>query len=603
MDTVTTPTLPSPDHGLSDRAEGALLGAAVGDALGWPAEDRSGRVGGRRDLQPSFDFIAWRRREGGRYQPHEEEIESGSYSDDTQLMLAVARSRLTGDRWWRHLTETELPFWLLYERGGGGATKRAATSWARSRPPWTDRDVARYFAAGGNGVAMRIAPHCFTPGTDFSQVATATVADGITTHGHPRALVGAIVQAYSVWRCIVRRDVLGYGELLDDVLAADEWRAFPRPASVAPDWEELAETYFKRPYEDAWQEVVAEVDNLLQIARAGIEQGALAVDKPVLEQLGAFGRSSGSGTVSAVGALFLASRYAAQPAGGVVAAAFAKGGDTDTLAAMTGSILGAIHGTEWLGSVVQGLQDAAYIRTLARSIKSDPIDYERPQGTSPVTARSFWRKFGEPRPSTSVLLPDGRSGSVMRVDEHATRRADLFPLTFVVATDDGQTLFLKRVKKQTAQTNTTPQTTQDALQPIGRPSTDELDRRPRIGVVLHVADVDRARQFYGEVVGLNVSRTDDRRTVFAGLLALEPLPPTLLGSHQSEQLTLDSAPSFETTCALTLYVHKFDFDEVRIRVMRAGRPLSDVTLSDGRPTFRCLDPDGNVVEFRARNGT
>src|SRR5215211_5272005 len=120
------------------RAEGAMLATAVGDALGWPQEDRSGRVGGRRAVEPRLEFSEWRRREGGRYAAHEEAIGAGEYSDDTQLVLALARALRAGDSWWERLTEVELPFWLFYERGGGAATKRAARSWANGKPPWTD---------------------------------------------------------------------------------------------------------------------------------------------------------------------------------------------------------------------------------------------------------------------------------------------------------------------------------------------------------------------------------------------------------------------------------------------------------------------------------
>jgi ADP-ribosylglycohydrolase/catechol 2,3-dioxygenase-like lactoylglutathione lyase family enzyme len=582
------------DHDSQDRAEGVFLGAAVGDALGWPVEDRGGRVGGKRGLEPSFDFISWRRREGGRFQPHEEQIEPGSYSDDTQLTLAVARSRFAGDSWWLHLTQRELPFWLLYERGGGGATKRSAASWAQSTPPWVGKNAKRYFNAGGNGVAMRIAAHCLAPSTTFSEVAEAVIEDGISTHGHPRALVGALLQAWAIRRSLVQRNVLGYGELLDDTLESDDWKTFREPG-VAPEWEELASRHFDQPYRDVWRDVVAEAEHLIRQTRAGIDRGSLAVDEPVLKEIGSFGPSSGAGIVTAAGALFLASRYAAQPASGVVAAAFAKGADTDTLAAMTGAILGAIHGADWLSSASRRLQDAKYIRALARRslARSSPNGGGHQTEAKPLTSRSFWRTFGEPEAGNSVELPLGRAGTVETVAQHDTKRPDLRPLTWVVSTDEGQTLYFKRVKKLSKAPEGASSATGE------RPSLSETDRRPRIGVVLHISDIERARSFYRDVVGLEITKASSERTVFAGLLALEPLP-TPHESGKDEQLALEN--SFETTCAVTIYVHKLDFDDIRARVADAHRPLADVVTEDGRPTFRCLDPDGNVIEFRARNG-
>lgn len=586
------------------KAEGALIGSAVGDALGWPMEDRSGRVGGRRGVEPSLQFTPWRRREGGKYQPHEEDISAGSYSDDTQLTLAVARSLMYGTDWWRWLTHQELPFWLLYERGGGGATKRAATAWSRSTAPWSDKNRTRYFDAGGNGVAMRIAPHCVVrEASTFDHVARSVIADAVATHGHPRAIVGAVLHAYSVWRCLAQDGVLGYGQLIDDVLLADEWRSFYPPDTHIEHWEEHASRHFGRPYRDVWNEVVGEVIGLLETCRTGIGQGSLAIDRPVLDAIGCFGSASGAGTVSAVGALFLASRYASQPQGGLVAAAFAKGADTDTLAAMTGTILGAIHEYEWLTVVSKQLQDVDYIRGLSAQL----VSHERRQleksvlEPRPVTARAFWPHFGEPQKGEPLALPDGRRGTVTGVVEHATKRRELVPRTWVVLTEDGQTLHFKRVQKAQP---TGPPTADTAR----APASDVGDRRPRIGVVLHVADLERARVFYRDVVGLDVSKSSPTRTVFAGLLALEPLPSSLRLAGTSEQLALlendptGPAPTFDALSAITIYLGADDFGTVRTRIERAERPLSEVVLSDGRETFRCLDPDGNVIEFRSRNG-
>ena len=74
------------------RAVGAMLGAACGDALGWPNE-RIGKSKAPKEPQgPLKEFRSWIRRTGGRFFPHEETIEAGEYSDDTQLILCLSRS-------------------------------------------------------------------------------------------------------------------------------------------------------------------------------------------------------------------------------------------------------------------------------------------------------------------------------------------------------------------------------------------------------------------------------------------------------------------------------------------------------------------------------
>jgi len=123
---------------LKAKAQAAFLAAAAGDALGWPQEERSRRVGPPTARQESLrhQFVQWVRRAGGRFFPHEEGILPGEYSDDTQLLLCVARSRLHGPVWWEHLVRRELPTWTLYERGGGGATTRSVDAWASGHSPW-----------------------------------------------------------------------------------------------------------------------------------------------------------------------------------------------------------------------------------------------------------------------------------------------------------------------------------------------------------------------------------------------------------------------------------------------------------------------------------
>lgn len=144
------------------KAEGAFLALAAGDALGWPQEIRQNARSSACAASPRIEFQAWTRRSGGRYRPYEEIIRAGEHSDDTQFTLAVACSRTNHGADWKAFMRVELPRWTIYERGGGGATKRAAQAWLSGNPPWLSGKtdvVRRYFDAGGNGVATRVLPH------------------------------------------------------------------------------------------------------------------------------------------------------------------------------------------------------------------------------------------------------------------------------------------------------------------------------------------------------------------------------------------------------------------------------------------------------------
>ena len=371
-----------------DRAEGALLALAAGDALGWPQEMPRNIQGGLRP-QAQLEFRQWTRRSGGRFQPYEEPIDPGDYSDDTQLTLAVARCRTKyATSWWKALTRIEIPLWTLYERGGGGATKRAANAWIEGNPPWkssrTDQ-VRRYFNAGGNGVAMRVLPHALFLAQDDTPAALIhdVLLDGSATHGHPRALIGANVYAYAAWLLMRRTATLPFGELLQTLIEeVSVWSRQPESDGQGS-WFQVADEATRNSYIDTWDRTTREMRELLETAQRGIHAGAIADERRVLDDLGCFGRTKGAGTSSAAAAVYLAARHAAQPTQGVLRAAFETGADTDTLAAMVGGLAGCIGGVEWLPRPWLCVQDARYIRHLASRLAEGP-DHAQRQKVQPI---------------------------------------------------------------------------------------------------------------------------------------------------------------------------------------------------------------------------
>lgn len=436
------------------RAEGALITLAAGDALGWPQESSYKRLGGY-SRAATTKFEDWERRSGGRFFAHRERIRAGEYSDDTQLTLAVARSRIHGgDGWWSCFTRHELPLWTLYERGGGGATKRAARCWVRNVPPWRQRNtgyVDRYFGAGGNGVAMRVIPHAFHF-ADHSvpeDMLRDVLKDGAATHGHPRALVGAAAYAYAAWWLLRSSSTLEFGEivsvLLDDVSV---WSAFPSGSS-STEWTHVARSVVGN-YEEAWNRTVGEMCVLLEQVRHGLSAGALSDDARVLNGLGAFGPWKGAGTICTAVAAYLTARYAANPTEGVVRAAFATGSDTDTIAAMTGGLLGTLAGDEWIPSEWRVVQDADYLRQIAHELVSRERARPQTELSMPVGPREL-------RELTHELIEGLRADVCLRRLRGATviraRRLEPFSLTAVVhawklRTDDGQTLFVTKLSRK-----------------------------------------------------------------------------------------------------------------------------------------------------------
>ena len=435
------------------KAEGAFLALAAGDALGWPQEIRRNvRSNASGTSSPRIEFQTWTRRTGGRYCPYEETIGAGEYSDDTQLTLAVARSRTNhGADWWKAFMRVELPRWTIYERGGGGATKRAAQAWLAGSPPWQSgkMDAAGISTRSGNGAAMRVLPHAlFLAGRDDSAVLVHDVVrDGAATHGHPRALVGATACAYAAWSLAHRNQTLGFGELLDLLIhEQDRWGAFPDMERGGEAWLAAADRMLDEPYERFWERTVDEMRQLLEQARNGIRAGALADDRAVLDDLGCFGRFKGAGTVTAAAAAYLVARHAAQPAQGVLRAAFERGADTDTLAAMTGGLLGCLAGDAWLPAPWRDVQDAAYLRCIAGRVALGPSGAEQRPVETPAAPQSTLTDLARNGDHEVAL------GESTRVQ--ATALPDLKPLSKSITvrawrlrTSEGQTLYVTRVEE------------------------------------------------------------------------------------------------------------------------------------------------------------
>ena len=434
-----------------ERVEGALLALAGGDALGWPQEVPRNVKGGFADDAPRVEFKGWTRRSGGRFRPFEEVISPGDYSDDTQLTLAVARSRARyGDSWWVAFTRIELPLWTLYERGGGGATKRAADAWVQGRAPWKSsraEQVRGYFDAGGNGVAMRVLPHALFLARHAGpeKLIHDVVLDGSATHGHPRALVGANVYAYAAWKLVRRTATLRFGELLESLIEEySEWCR--RPSRSEGSWFDAADSVSEIPYEEIWERTVREMVELLKSARKGLHSGALADDRAVLNELGCLGRSKGAGTSSAAAAVYLAARHAAQPTQGILRAAFEKGADTDTLAAMVGGLVGCLAGVEWLPRPWLQVQDAEYIRRLAHQLSAGPEKAGHEEVTSFDLPRLALSRVLASTDGQEVKFGD-RTAKVTPLPNPRPISRSIFIRAWRLDTSDGQTLQISNIEK------------------------------------------------------------------------------------------------------------------------------------------------------------
>jgi ADP-ribosylglycohydrolase len=397
-----------------EKCKGAMLGTAIGDALGWPYELRSKNRS--KSKKANSYFAEWTRGcSNPRY--HNEKILPGEYSDDTQMTLAVARSIIVGN-WEKFLAENELPFWLKYERGGGGALLKAAKSCEKGVLLWQSNDTRDYFNAGGNGAVMRILPHVISAANtpDISRVMLDVIRDTLITHGHPRAFLGATCYAYALDYLLRKETVLEYGELVSAVFAGQQdWGAFLNQ-ELFENWISVANQYCGYDFTREWDVVYTNMLRQLEFIKSLLKKGLMLDDTSMLNKLECFSKANGAGDVAALAAIYLASKYANNPALGIKVPAFSFGADTDTIASITGGLLGMLNGTNWIPPEWKAVQDYECLVQITELLLSDNKKEAAKAVTTEARAQdNGWRSspIGRILPTDTLEVPNGKSGVVI----------------------------------------------------------------------------------------------------------------------------------------------------------------------------------------------
>lgn len=348
----------------------SALWSAAGDALGWMTELSRGpsgvtyRTGSSKVVKP----VDWRRLIGGRNGP-QVHLPAGTYSDDTQLRLAVCRS-IRGDGSFDVETfgKIELTVWPTYALGGGLGTKAAALNLSRRTVNWFsnffDSAGQKYVNGGGNGAAMRVQPHIWSSMKADDQTLLDVMRDAIVTHGHPHGFCGAVFHALCLDEAVnggVISEPRTWHRHLDRL--GELGRVISLDPQIAAFWRSTWENAVGMPVTDAIKRMVQEARHDLGVILS-LESGAKDVFyHQCLEQLGCLtSKFRGSGFKTALAAAALAFTYRDHdPAVALVVAANELESDTDTIATMAGALLGALSDQppEW------SIQDQEYITSEA----------------------------------------------------------------------------------------------------------------------------------------------------------------------------------------------------------------------------------------------
>lgn len=279
-----------------DRACGAVLGSAIGDALGAPYEFDMVRPGpeGPRMIGGGLGGFA-----------------PGEWTDDTAMAWAILEAAASGAdlRSDDGLTAVARNFRRWYESPPADIGNQTREILGRAGPEPTgasmtalSRDLhARTGMTAGNGSLMRTAPVALPYLGDPAAVADAARKVGALTHYDPHAQSACVLWSLAIHHAILTGELdVRTGLSLLDVSEADYWAERLAEAESSPPSRFRPNTWAVAALQAAWSAIVHTP------APPGERRGQQFQD--------------------------------------ALAAAIRIGNDTDTVAAIAGALLGAVHG-------------------------------------------------------------------------------------------------------------------------------------------------------------------------------------------------------------------------------------------------------------------
>lgn len=295
---------------MNARAEGTLIGLALGDALGMPTQMLT-----RARITELFGVLD-RFHPGPPENPISPGQLPGTVTDDTEQAVILARLLIDGGGVVDLASfATALSDWhqAMAARGSldllGPSTLRAIEAYRAGTPA---EDTGRW--GDTNGAAMRVAPlgiahRVFPIGAFVDEVA----AVNLLTHNTRIANAGAAAIGAAVSAGIDGADIRDVLEVAVEAAEEGARRGHPTPGASVP-------------HRIRWAL-------------------SLAVGPDPLDAIETLVGTSVATQEAVPAALAIVAAYRDDPWGGVLAAA-GLGGDSDTVAAMAGAVLGSIHGVE-----------------------------------------------------------------------------------------------------------------------------------------------------------------------------------------------------------------------------------------------------------------
>lgn len=442
------------------KYKGSIKLSAIGDALGWITEFE-------RETQSLFAkygtekidrFYSWRKNVGGRFYGFVDTVNAGSYSDDTQLLLSVARSiKEDGTVDNEYFAKIELANWLDYARGAGKTVKTAAYKIQRKSTKWYNNFYSYkvndiffdYRDSGANGAAMRVLPIALANLGNFEKIKEEIFCNSIITHGHPRAIIGAILYGYAIDKIITINPEQFNWENYIVQLGIELPHKFDLNYINNNEINEWIEVWNSsdRVFNDIYSRTISETQDLLRTIYTCLKQNYSVRD--TLQKLGCFDSvTKGSGIVTVIAGIYLTSKFYNRPLDAIVESVNSIGADTDSIASFVGGLIGALHGQSIIPNKWKNVQDIDYLDLIANrllAISEERFKKEEFNYSSMGLKRLNKLELDDFTLGEEVeFVPLGK-GKIISIDRQKTVTKGKYNLIIEVVIEKGQTILLSKL--------------------------------------------------------------------------------------------------------------------------------------------------------------
>jgi len=195
--------------------------------------------------------------------------------------------------------------------------------------------------------------------------------NSIITHGHPRAILGAMLYGFAINTILkFTPDTFDYklfltelGKNIEKKLSIEHIINKKEIQEWLSAWNKGSKIDFISLYKDT----ITETQNFLRHIYKGITKNIN--DNIVYENLGCLkSETKGSGISTVIAGIYLASKYFRTPIKAIEIAVNKIGSDTDSIAAFTGGLLGALHGHSIIPQKWEKVQDYDYLDKVAERL-------------------------------------------------------------------------------------------------------------------------------------------------------------------------------------------------------------------------------------------